>query len=184
MPSTPIAPSKTEKKPREKKPKRKNDARVVAAARELKDRWLEHVNAGMLAPTDSRPNPTRRVAPSDLRVSPPPPPQSRYNGRMEGGAYGGLLAMCLFVVAPVAFFVHLMTRRVVVASLATAGAFALFLLVVCVRFDSGRPDERWSDVRLVVLGALLGLVVSFAAAAPVWIVRLLRDPDYGNPHRG
>jgi hypothetical protein len=44
----PVAPPKPEKKPkqggREKKPKRKNDPRLVAAARELKDRWLEHVN--------------------------------------------------------------------------------------------------------------------------------------------
>jgi hypothetical protein len=46
---TPPAPPKSEKvekKPREKKPKRKNDPRLVAAARELKDRWLEQVNAG------------------------------------------------------------------------------------------------------------------------------------------
>jgi N-acetylglutamate synthase-like GNAT family acetyltransferase len=42
----PPAPVPAEKKPREKKPKRKNDPRLVAAARELKDRWLEHVNAG------------------------------------------------------------------------------------------------------------------------------------------
>jgi hypothetical protein len=43
---TPAAPPKPEKKPREKKPKVKNDPRLVAAARELKDRWLEHVNGG------------------------------------------------------------------------------------------------------------------------------------------
>ena len=35
-----------ERKPREKKPKRKNDPKLVAAARELRDRWLEHVNGG------------------------------------------------------------------------------------------------------------------------------------------
>jgi ribosomal protein S18 acetylase RimI-like enzyme len=44
-PPTP-KPEKPEKKPREKKPKQKNDPRLVAAARELKDRWLERVNAG------------------------------------------------------------------------------------------------------------------------------------------
>jgi hypothetical protein len=32
-------------KPREKKPKPKNDPRLVAAARELRDRYLEQVNA-------------------------------------------------------------------------------------------------------------------------------------------
>jgi hypothetical protein len=42
----PIQPPKAAKQPREKKPKQKNDPRVVAAARELKDRWLEHVNNG------------------------------------------------------------------------------------------------------------------------------------------
>jgi hypothetical protein len=46
----PVELPKAEKKPkqggREKKPKRKNDPRLVAATRELKDRWLEHVNAG------------------------------------------------------------------------------------------------------------------------------------------
>jgi hypothetical protein len=42
-----------EKPKREKKPKRKNDPKLVAAARELRDRWLEHANAdpSMLLPT-------------------------------------------------------------------------------------------------------------------------------------
>jgi hypothetical protein len=31
---------------REKKPKLKADPKLVAKARELRDRWLEHVNAG------------------------------------------------------------------------------------------------------------------------------------------
>jgi hypothetical protein len=35
-----------EKPPREKKPKAKNDPRLVTAARELRDRWLEQVNGG------------------------------------------------------------------------------------------------------------------------------------------
>ena len=43
---TPPAPAKPEKPKREKKPKAKNDPKLVAAARELRDRWLEHVNAG------------------------------------------------------------------------------------------------------------------------------------------
>ncbi len=36
---------------RERKPAAKNDPRLVAAARELRDRWLEQVNAGGLAQT-------------------------------------------------------------------------------------------------------------------------------------
>ncbi len=35
-----------QKPPRQPRPKAKNDPRLVAAARELRDRWLEHVNAG------------------------------------------------------------------------------------------------------------------------------------------
>jgi hypothetical protein len=46
VPVAPVAPPKPEKKDRRKKAKRKNDARLVAAARELKDRWLEYVNTG------------------------------------------------------------------------------------------------------------------------------------------
>jgi hypothetical protein len=42
----PLPASKPEQKSREKKPKAKNEPRLVAAARELKDRWLEHVNNG------------------------------------------------------------------------------------------------------------------------------------------
>jgi hypothetical protein len=41
----PLLPEST-KKIREKKPKVKADPKLVAAARELRDRWLEHVNTG------------------------------------------------------------------------------------------------------------------------------------------
>ena len=36
----------TEKPKKEKQPKVKADPKLVAAARELRDRWLEHVNSG------------------------------------------------------------------------------------------------------------------------------------------
>ena len=44
-PPTPVAPVPIEKPPREAKVKVKNEPRLVAAARELRDRWLEQVNA-------------------------------------------------------------------------------------------------------------------------------------------
>jgi N-acetylglutamate synthase-like GNAT family acetyltransferase len=44
-PLAPSGPAKAEKKPREKKPRAKNDPALVAAARELRDRYLEHVNS-------------------------------------------------------------------------------------------------------------------------------------------
>jgi hypothetical protein len=42
----PPVPTVVEKPEREKKPKIKADPKLVAAARELRDRWLEHVNSG------------------------------------------------------------------------------------------------------------------------------------------
>jgi hypothetical protein len=41
----PAAPKAAQPKP-QKKPNAKNDPKLVAAARELRDRWLEHVNSG------------------------------------------------------------------------------------------------------------------------------------------
>jgi hypothetical protein len=46
-PSVPLSPESTKKQGgREKKPKLKTDPVLVAKARELRDRWLEHVNSG------------------------------------------------------------------------------------------------------------------------------------------
>jgi hypothetical protein len=45
-PVGPVVAAEAEKKPRERKAKAKNDPAIVAAARELRDRWLERVNAG------------------------------------------------------------------------------------------------------------------------------------------
>jgi hypothetical protein len=39
-------PAEPEKKPREPRQKRKNAPHLIAAARELRDRWLEQVNTG------------------------------------------------------------------------------------------------------------------------------------------
>jgi hypothetical protein len=51
----PIAPIQPEEKLREKKPKAKADPKLAAMARELRDRWLEHVNAGqMLIESDGK----------------------------------------------------------------------------------------------------------------------------------
>ncbi len=48
-PPAPAPGAMKEKPVREKKPKAKNDPRLVAAARELRDRWLEQVNGGTFA---------------------------------------------------------------------------------------------------------------------------------------
>jgi hypothetical protein len=48
-----VAGAAIEKAKPEKKQRQKNDPRLVAAARELKDRWLEQVNSGMYLPMQS-----------------------------------------------------------------------------------------------------------------------------------
>ncbi|MDY7109726.1 MAG: hypothetical protein SYC29_13910, partial [Planctomycetota bacterium] len=45
-----FAPPAEPKPKRQKRPKQKNDPRYVAAARELRDRYLEQMNAGLLLP--------------------------------------------------------------------------------------------------------------------------------------
>jgi len=41
---------KPAKPKRQKRPKQKNDPKYIAAARELRDRYLEQINAGLLLP--------------------------------------------------------------------------------------------------------------------------------------
>jgi hypothetical protein len=49
-PPAPVEPVKEPKPKRPKAPKAKNDPKLIAAARELRDRWLEEVNAGRYLP--------------------------------------------------------------------------------------------------------------------------------------
>jgi hypothetical protein len=62
-----------EKPKRTPKPKRKNDPQLVAAARELRDRWLDEVNAGRFLPgATARYDVTRQIAisPTPLTAAP------------------------------------------------------------------------------------------------------------------
>jgi hypothetical protein len=61
VPPDPAAAPKPKKAPR---PRVKNDPRLVAAAREFRDRWLEHVNADASAlPSEGKYDVSRRIAP-------------------------------------------------------------------------------------------------------------------------
>ena len=64
----PQKPAKAEKPPREKQAKRKANPKLIAAARELRDRWLEQVNdqPALMAPAGKY-----EVARS-LAIEPPP----------------------------------------------------------------------------------------------------------------
>ena len=53
--------AKAEKPKKEPKPQVKNDPQLVAAARELKDRWLEQVNAGLYLPVENGKYDVRRL---------------------------------------------------------------------------------------------------------------------------
>ena len=62
-------PEKKEKAPRAKVAKVKNDPKVVAAARELRDRWTEQLNAGAMLVSEGKYQLTTNVSASE------PPPQ-------------------------------------------------------------------------------------------------------------
>jgi hypothetical protein len=53
-----------ETKPREKKKRAKFDPKLVSAARELRDRWLEQVNAGRYLPGSTGKYDARRAIPA------------------------------------------------------------------------------------------------------------------------
>ena len=90
------------------------------------------------------------------------------------GAGGGLIALCLFVVAPIALVVHLLVRRFILVSLATSCVFALLLLGLWLYFDAGVPERRWLSFRLVWVGSLVALAVSIVAGIPALLVGLIR----------
>ena len=50
LPESTSQPEPEVKQPKPKKLKQKNDPKLIAAARELRDRWLEQVNAGQYLP--------------------------------------------------------------------------------------------------------------------------------------
>jgi hypothetical protein len=63
----PPSPDST-KKIREKKPKLKADPKLVAKARELRDRWLEHVNSGGLELTSQGKYDVTRALPDQSAI--------------------------------------------------------------------------------------------------------------------
>ncbi|HEV7300745.1 MAG TPA: hypothetical protein VGN72_15370 [Tepidisphaeraceae bacterium] len=94
----------------------------------------------------------------------------------SGAADGGLLALCLFGVAPVALFVHLLVRRFVFVSLVISLVFGLFLLGLWLYFDAGVPGRRWVSFRLVWVGFIIAMVVSAIAGIPTLLVGAFGGP--------
>ena len=82
------------------------------------------------------------------------------------GAGGGLIAMCLFCVAPLALIAHFFSRRFFLVAFAAAGVFTLFTFMLWLFFAvtaSGRSDGSF---RLVWMGFLLSFVASLVAGIP------------------
>ena len=60
----------TAKPKREPRPKAKNDPKLVAAARELRDRWMEEVNSGRYLPeSQGKYEVSRQIAVRDQRAA-------------------------------------------------------------------------------------------------------------------
>jgi hypothetical protein len=93
------------------------------------------------------------------------------------GAGGGLVALCLFIVAPVALVAHLLARRFILVSLTISLAFGAILLGLWLYFDAGVPARRWLSFRLVWVGFIMALVVSSVAGIPALLVRVLRRSE-------
>jgi hypothetical protein len=89
-------------------------------------------------------------------------------------AGGGVLALCLFVVGPVALVAHGLVRRFVLVSLCVAGAFGLFLLGLWWFLDAGVPARGEASLRLVVVGFVAAVVVSVLAGIPALLARTSR----------
>jgi hypothetical protein len=77
---------------------------------------------------------------------------------------GGLLALCVFVVAPIALLLHFWIRRFILISFLIAVAFTLFMLGVWIYFDASVPSRRWSSFPLVWMGFVVSLIVALAPA--------------------
>ncbi|MGN6642484.1 MAG: hypothetical protein ACTHKU_05730 [Verrucomicrobiota bacterium] len=88
-----------------------------------------------------------------------------------GGAGGGLLAMCLFIVAPIALLLHFGVRRFFLVAFLTALVFTLFMLGLWIYFDAFVPGRRWSSFPLVWMGFIVSFIVSLVAGVPAILFR-------------
>jgi hypothetical protein len=88
-----------------------------------------------------------------------------------GGAGGGLIALCLFIVAPIALWLHFRIRRYFLVAFLIAVVFTIFVSGLWIFFDAFVPSRRWSSFPLVWIGFVVSFVVSLAAGIPAILVR-------------
>ena len=91
---------------------------------------------------------------------------------MTDGGAGGLIAMCLFIVGPIAMALHFASRRFFVVTLLVSAVFALFMFGLWVYFDAFVPERRWDSFPLVWMSFVLAFVVSVLAGVPAILVRI------------
>lgn len=90
-----------------------------------------------------------------------------------GAAGGGLIALCFFIVAPIAMLLHFRIHRFFLVAFLAAVIFTLFMLGLWIYFDAFVPARRWSSFQLVWMGFIASFVVSMAAGVPAILVRWL-----------
>ena len=90
-------------------------------------------------------------------------------------AAGGLLAIGLFVVGPVALVTHLIVRRFFAVSASIAGFCGLPLRALAKISAEANPNEWGSHLRLACLGFVAALIVSLIAGIPSLAWRLVEQ---------
>ena len=90
------------------------------------------------------------------------------------GAGGGLLAMCLFGVGPVALIAHFYSPRFFLVTFGLTGLFTLFVFVLWLFFAITSSRGADGSFRLVWVGFLLSFGVSLVAGIPAALYRSWR----------
>ena len=90
------------------------------------------------------------------------------------GAAGGVIAMCLFGVGPVALIAHFYSRRFFLVTFALTGLFTLFMFLLWLFFALTSSRGANGSIRLVWVGFIFSFGVSLVAGIPAALYRSWR----------
>ena len=96
------------------------------------------------------------------------------------GAAGGLVFLCLFLVAPVAFIIHCKVRRFLTVCFAlSAGFFSVlfFLWVILDLLDPEAGNRKWVSLPVVLYSFFLAFLLCFGAGIPVAFYRFAMEGE-------
>lgn len=94
------------------------------------------------------------------------------------GAGGALIAVCIFIVAPVALLLHACTKRYFLVSISIAlvnFAFWFGLWIWLDVLDPNAKDRMWRSLPLVMAHLWMPLLVSATIGLPFLFIRYLRN---------